>query len=753
MSADVLAFTQLSGEYDQLYKQESTQRVLTNDITELEGIYANTNLDPDPEVAGFIESVQSNVGGTGYSTMQASPEQRRALSQELSRARNYLAEYDVRTQLKADIDSMREFLTALRAGRVPEGSTISPEVVKQLSELRLNESSEDGDTGSATLTELVGLLNPSSKTPLNPWDPDQDVSKLQDQVRQATGLFEILGTQNGLEQHDLALEVRKRMEKEKRLFTERNQVASMVQAMRREQPDGPMSPIERWASRHMENAGSGRFDLTYDDDAEYQKMWKAISDKAAALGGDTQMAIVAMNQAWRDAAPTRAAWDEMERSPSAIPREYDDTYYQGYVDDVLASQAQFDEEYDSADPRVDNVVNLVPEKGEADFFERGDSLRPVFVRPGEESLGITDTRIRMRSDGGYAEKRRTGTKEFVAETTLNIALKQAGISREEYFGYEFKRMGSADDDWLVEKMLQGGQSREDGMRAVTQMRVYEATRTTFAEFAEAKPALARKLLHALQNPDPAWREAWEDRDTSELTGDGTKGWGKRRLGKRPPVTERHRRNLPPPPDPNRQVGGPAVPPSVVGSLADGPNADPEAFQALMDTFDEPEPQLADPNAISVEMSDADRARTALPAESPEPPYAVANRGMDEAAMLENEGGLIAPELRENVEQNAMRTLSPDNKDDMRTPVGDASPMASGAQIFADVARGETQNARGQAMLRVELQKARSMRMPDVERELMKLERRRERAANGKLTMKDAARYGALMSRYRQLRQR
>ena len=538
MSADVLAFSQLANEYDTLYKQESTQRNLTNNISELEGLYEMTGLQPDPEVAGFIESVQSNVGGVGYTSMEATPEQQRALATELGRARSFAQEYEVRQGIKSDIDSMREMLNMMRAGRLPEGFTIDQSVVEEIAKLRVGGESDEDDMSATTLSELVTLLDPSAKAALNPWDPEQDVSKLQDQVRQATGLFEILATKEGKNQHDLLLNVRSRMEKERRQFSQRNQVAQMVQTMRQQQPDGPMSPIERWASRHMENAGSGRFDLTYDDDPEYVRMWKAISEKAELLGGDTQMAIVAMNQAWREAAPVREKWRGIQKRPtmSNPGKDYDAEYYGAYVDDILASQQQLEQNYTSKSKLVDNVVNLDIRKTEdtphaveggvhtfevpfADFVERSRNSAD------KTTYGLTDKDIRMISDrlpegsaGHY------GAGDDVQ--ALSIALKQAGVPRALYYGFqpETPEQGFDIGAFLAQSAVVPIEALRTGSHDAAAEMIFprtvkwSPTRTTFAEFAQSNPKLAAKVLFALENPDPAWVEA--ERNIGGLVDEG-----------------------------------------------------------------------------------------------------------------------------------------------------------------------------------------------------------------------------------------
>ena len=545
MTADIMAFTALSAEYDQMYQSEVGQRHLSNNIGELEGIYEATGLEPDAAVAGLIENVRSQEAGLGYTQAKLTQEERTALNTELSRARQYAEDFGVRRGLKSDLDAMREVLQSLRAGKVPEGfENIDDDMVKKIQQMRINGPYDDDDDAetqaqASTLKNLVELLDPSNKNAINVWDPDQDVSVLQDRLRTARGLFDIIGSSAATEAHDLQLNVQKRMEQERQMFAERNSVAELVRALRRENPDGPMSPVEQWAERHYQNVRDNGFSLDYDNDTEYLDMWAAVEMKARALGGDKRKAIVAMSEAWRNAEPKREKWRGMQKR-TTMPNpgnDYDAEYYGAYVDDILASEQQLEQEYSSKNKTVDSVVNLDIRKTEKtphaseggtmsfdmpynEFVERSQN-----APPDKPWGGLSDKHIQMISDR-LDEKSNKHYGAVGDVQALSIALKQAGVSRAEYYGFAPEDVKQGFDPGvalaspaIVPIELAKGTSLDEldemmNPRSVT----WRPTRTTFREFAQANPKAAAKILFALENPDPAWVEA--EKNPGGFVGEG-----------------------------------------------------------------------------------------------------------------------------------------------------------------------------------------------------------------------------------------
>ena len=73
VTADVLAFQQLASQYDARYQQEAGQRRLSNEVGELNRIYEATGLQPEAEIAGLLDAVQSNESGVGYTQTTQMP--------------------------------------------------------------------------------------------------------------------------------------------------------------------------------------------------------------------------------------------------------------------------------------------------------------------------------------------------------------------------------------------------------------------------------------------------------------------------------------------------------------------------------------------------------------------------------------------------------------------------------------------------------------------------------------------------------
>lgn len=828
MTADIVAFTALSAEYDQMYQSEVGQRHISNNIGELEGIYEATGLQPDAAVAGLIENVRSQEAGLGYTQASLSQEERTALNTELSRARQYAEDFGVRRGLKMDLDAMREVLQSLRAGKVPQGfENISDDTVKKIQQLRINGPYDDDDDSetqqqASTLANLVQLLDPSNKNGINVWDPDQDVSVLQDRLRTARGLFDIIGSSAATEAHDLQLNVQKRMEKEREVFAERNSVAELVRALRRENPDGPMSPVEQWAERHYQNVRDNGFSLDYDNDTEYLDMWAAVEMKARALGGDKRRAIVAMSEAWRNAEPAREKWRGMQRR-SVTPdpgKDYDSEYYAAYVDDILASEQQLEQNYSSKNKLVDGVVNLDIRKTpdtphasqggtysvEMDFeeFQR----RAANASPDKPYGGLSDSEIPMISDFQFTGRGgdHYGTKDQVQ--ALSIALKQAGVSRSEYYGFA---PGDVEQGFDVGEYfatpfrgMEGRNAREQFAAMFPQGLKWSPTRTTFREFAQANPKAAAKVLFALENPDPAWVQAEEDNRSMKgwpaktakgAVKPGSKSAAKRKQsalgafdaalqgtpgpGAARGLDDARRRRDMEAMRPAFDDEADTLPADLREALVDSPTGQAQMEGRMLESlsggrgredmvFPElpPETTMLDDvpqgGQVGTQQSDyAGRQPVGMDEAMGELPQSQSEQYAD-AMRIQEDRMRFSGDLPEDPELT--RQLRYDDDSDRSGPItlpydmrgledleGDRGGLADVQDTYSELSRTRVSDVKEDPIYKTAEKHAKTKRLDEVERLLAELQQRRGKSGDGKLTRKDAAMFAALIERRRKLR--
>ena len=501
VTADVLTFQNIAGEYDATYQSESGQRVLTNQVAALETIYGKTGLTPDPEVEGLLSMVNGQVGGTGMTMADLSAQDRSKIAQELARAANFEEEFDVRLMLKSDIDSMREFLVALRGGQIPPGMQISDTVIQEIRKLRLSPGKYDEDAydsqnqyaASQTLTELAELLSRTSDNRLDPWDPNQDIGELQDAIAKAKGLFHMLGSNEAINLNDNNKTLIQQMELERTQFAERNSVAELILDARRENPEGPMSPYEAWALRHKENVRANKFSLTYDDDDQYLSMWAEIQQRAQATGGDVVEALGQLNADWRTAQKQREEFAKVKK-PTRMGRTKESRrYFEAMVGDILAHEQQLEGDYISTEhPNLDRVVN-------ADFS--GVDAR---VRQGE-GLPAEVYQERMSKNQPLLRDSEI-TVDGNRETAILIqALKEANVPVADFFGMEDAGVMSAEDvageagllyPAAVLGMVMSGGGPAGNTRFVP-------TNRSFQDFARKDPKRAARVLEALAKRTPA----------------------------------------------------------------------------------------------------------------------------------------------------------------------------------------------------------------------------------------------------------
>ena len=505
VTADVLTFQNIAGEYDATYQSESGQRVLTNQVAALETIYGKTGLTPDPEVEGLLSMVNGQVGGTGMTMADMSAQDRSKIAQELARAANFEEEFDVRLMLKSDIDSMREFLVALRGGQIPPGMQISDTVIAEIRKLRLSPGKYDEDeyedgqyAASQTLTELAELLSRTSDNRLDPWDPNQDIGELQDAIAKAKGLFHMLGSNEAIKLNDNNKTLIQQMELERTQFAERNSVAELILDARRENPEGPMSPYEAWALRHKENVRANKFSLTYDDDDQYLSMWAEIQQRAKATGGDVVEALGQLNADWRTAQSQREEFAKVKK-PTRSEREKgtkeSKRYFEAMVGDILAHEQQLEGDYMSTEhPNLDRVVN-------ADFSG-------VNARVGQQGLGLPLEQYEERIG---KDQRVLRDSDIVVDRTpqtalLLGALKEANVPVEDFFGMEQAGQVTAEEAVGMSNMLLGPAA---GLGAKLQADRYEGnvrfvpTNRSFQDFARKDPKGAARLLAALAKATPS----------------------------------------------------------------------------------------------------------------------------------------------------------------------------------------------------------------------------------------------------------
>lgn len=830
MTADIMAFTALSAEYDQMYQSEVGQRHISNNIGELEGIYEATGLEPDAAVAGLIENVRSQETGLGYTKASLTQEERTALNTELGRARQYAEDFGVRRGLKSDLDAMREVLQALRAGRVPEGfEKIDDAMVQKIQQLRINGPYDDDDDDetqqqASTLKNLVELLDPSNKNAINVWDPDQDVSVLQDRLRTARGLFDIIGSSAATEAHDLQLNVQKRMEKERQMFAERNSVAELVRALRRENPDGPMSPVEQWAERHYQNVRDNGFSLDYDNDTDYADMWAAVEMKARALGGDKRKAIVAMSEAWRNAEPTREKWRGMQKR-TTMPNpgnDYDAEYYETYVDDILASEQQLEQEYSSKNKTVDSVVNLDIRKtpdmpraskgGTYDVTMNFDEFqkRSATASPDTPYGGLRDSEIPMVSDPHHPGDH-YGTADQVQ--ALSIALKQAGVSRAEYYGFA---AGDPEQGFDIGEFfatpfrgMEGRNAREQFEAMFPQGITWSPTRTTFREFAQANPKAAAKVLFALENPDPAWVDAeennqalkgWPQSTAKGAVKPGSISAGKRKARVRGAFDEA----LEGMPGPAAARGlddarrgrdmdamgrayddvADTLPADRREALVDSPTGQDQLEGRMLENlsggrgredmvFPELPPETTmledvyQGGQVGTQQSDyAGRQPVSMDEAMGEQP-----RGMADEYAEAMKGDAARMRLRGELPNDPALALGAPDADDsdvmpLRTPEdpnafydtggladieGDRGGLADVQDTYSELSRTRVNDVKEDPIYKTAAKHAKTKRLEEVERLLAELQQRRSKSGDGKLTRKDAAMFAALIDRRRRLR--
>ena len=511
VTADVLAFQNLTGEYDALYQSESGQRVLTNQVAQLETIYGKTGLTPDPEVEGLLSMVGGQVGGTGMTMANLDAADRSKVAKELARAAQFEEEFDVRLMLKSDIDSMREFLVALRGGQIPQGLQISEEVLTNMRKLRLSPTQgqfgedSNGYAASQTLTELADLLSRTSDSRLDAWDPDQDIGQLQDAIAKAKGLFHMLGSSDAVKLNDQNKTLIERMELERTQFAERNAVAEQIIEARRESPEGPLSPYEQWALRHKQNVRANKFSLTYDDDAEYLSMWTEIQQRAKAAGGDVVTALNQLNSDWRTAQTAREEFAAMKK-PTLGQRQKGSKeskqYFEAMVGDILAHEQQLGDDYVSSEhPNLDRVVN-------ADFSN-------VAARVGREGFGLPREVYQERMSKNQRVLRDSDVVVDGDQNTaiLIAALKEANVPVADFFGLEDVGTVTADEAVGMSNALLGPAA---GLGAVLQAGRYEGnvrfapTNRSFQDFARKDPKGAARLLTALARSTASRVEAKAD---------------------------------------------------------------------------------------------------------------------------------------------------------------------------------------------------------------------------------------------------
>jgi hypothetical protein len=734
-SADILAFQAMMPEYDQQYQAEVGQRRLSNEIGALETIYERTGLEPDNEVMALIGEVQSNTAGLGYTSAQLSPDQRAKVSEELARARKFAEEFDVRLGLKTDLDSMREIVTSLRAGRAIPGMDIPQEVITELQKIRLQGGEYDDDEGlgfqvSPTLYELVQLLDSTSNNAIDAWDPEQDIAGLQDKLQQAKGLLDIVGSAPALKYTDMQKQVSMKLEQERTNLLTRTSTAGRVRSGREairadliKAAGGNdsavtmrMSPYDRWQQLHDNRTSSTKFDLDYDNDDEYMTAWSAVTQRAELTGLPVEDAAVQLNAEWHAADQVRQRHAELDRKLRRGQKDRGESgYWQSLVDDVLASERQLEGKYSSSNAYFDRIVNndghhdrvstayipaynkeaLQQEISDAEInvsflsnpFSVDTGQIPVRDYTMDPAAAMKRVRIRMLHESGTWEM----GEDYQASKALGDALEAVGIDRAEYFGLT---TGAMSDGFFHGTFLDNPDIP------------LEFENKGFSDYARKYPKKAAELAHALQVGAEQYKKS---KQTSKKTRPATKASAPAASAPAAiaPATQ------------PRSTGPENAPVSMDRYLGEAPTSQQEEYAKSMRGDVARRALSGDIPSDAMLTSPSGRDQGDLPAE---PRDAMPRRV--EAFELADLGGDYGPGQR--VDASSIYA------DSSRTQVG----RASEDPIYATAQRNANRYDKAK-----------------VETMIADLMDRRRKSGDGKLSRKDAAMLAALIERQRKLQGR